>query len=557
MKIGCSSGLRIDRIRSMLLLVGTVLSFSGCGESEKPRICAPEVPAGRLQGTITAGTGLTRAVVTANRIPLPGQNSVIATTRPDASGNYGLDVPAGRYTIGLADNDDSGRALIYDYTVGGLRCHGTASPDTVQIDESHSPEIDFIFGSVHLGIAVSASLDGERVETYLRGSGTRVAPYQANPYSASAEIAQGTAEITMPFVLPGSYRLEIVVGRRYYLCYCPYDGEHFWYPGVRDSSASPPIDVVASIKTELAVVLDPNPARIEGVVTGAWQTLGKEPPEIALLAAADSSVVMGQRRIGDDGSFGVDVYVPCPIKVMVSQDGIQQWIGGLSFQEAETFILEHGRTVSGLRFVQSGMRLELAGSSDTGFAAITLFDSARPDLPIVFAPGEQMGGQRVFGICNLRAGSYVLSIRPSYLGWDPWLAQWYDRSETREGALPILIPDVGMVAPVQVTLVDGGRITGRILDAPQYLGEHWVYFTAAGDSTLAGNVPSLQSDGFEVRGLPDGEWKIGASRRAGWDSPEAPPPGTIWFPGTTDWSAAHALSIRDHGSVEGIEIVFP
>jgi len=46
-------------------------------------------------------------------------------------------------------------------------------------------------------------------------------------------------------------------------------------------------------------------ARVQGEVVGAWQELGSYSPWIALIAA-DSSVVMGPQRVGEDGAF---VYV--------------------------------------------------------------------------------------------------------------------------------------------------------------------------------------------------------------------------------------------------------
>ena len=68
---------------------------------------------------------------------------------------------------------------------------------------------------------------------------------------------------------------------------------------------------------------------------------------------------MGARIVNDDGSFGVDIHLPGPVKLLVTQAGVEQWIGGPTFEEATTFELEAGETISGVELVQCGLRLSV------------------------------------------------------------------------------------------------------------------------------------------------------------------------------------------------------
>jgi hypothetical protein len=69
---------------------------------------------------------------------------------------------------------------------------------------------------------------------------------------------------------------------------------------------------------------------------------------------------------------------------------------------------------------------------------------------------------------------------------------------------------------------------------------------------------SLLSHDFEILGLPDGRWKIGATRDYFfWGCPDSLPDDMVWYPGTPDWEAATAIEIRDHAEIDGIEIPAP
>jgi hypothetical protein len=175
------------------------------------------------------------------------------------------------------------------------------------------------------------------------------------------------------------------------LCYCPYDGEHVWYPGVRDSSEASWISVGTDSAVALSIDLPTEPARIEGEITGAWLDLGRTlPPELALISP-DSMTIMGPRVVGDDGSFGVNIHLPGPVRLRVTQDGVEQWIGGPTFEEATTFDLEMGETISGVELVQCGMRLSVdAPVRNLGGVAIRFYDPVSLTLVTTYSSGSEL-----------------------------------------------------------------------------------------------------------------------------------------------------------------------
>jgi hypothetical protein len=184
---------------------------------------------------------------------------------------------------------------------------------------------------------------------------------------------------------------------------------------------------------------------------------------------------------------------------------------------------------------------------------IRLYDAGNGNFISRFQPPTQ-DGEHAFGIPNLRPGSYLLRIDPAFSGFAEWLPQWFDGSLTQEAATPITIANEGDVVPVHVTLTVGGKITGTIADAAYPDADHLVYYTRADDPASIGFSFGLAGRSFTVPGLQDGDYKVGAWRQPSRIYPEQPPSGTVWYPGTSDWTAAQVISIRDHGVVSGIDI---
>jgi len=522
-----------------------------CEDDDEGIVCCPGPPAGRIHGTVHIGDVPVDATVRAHRIVEDGLSEVTVQVRADTSGRYSMDVPAGRYVVRL---DVAGWYEIYAYGHDGVRW-GDAAPDTITIEYGSTPVIDFMLASLRMHVTLSHRLDGEdtRVQLYRRGE-VPANYWRSYLRFGMSKIVDGGASIVLAGVLPGAYRVELVLGAREYLCYCPYDGEHVWYPATRDSSASPWVTIPPDETVSLEMQVAPETARIEGRVTGAWMELGlSTPPEFALVDP-DSNVVLGRRVVGDDGRFGLDVHMEGPVKVLVVEDGVEQWIGGRTFHLAPSFDLVTGQTISVPELVQSGLVLDMTvppGNSND--MLVRFYDASDLTSFGAWEPNSYGGVPPRVAVSNLGPGSYLMRIEPRSAGYATWAPQWYDRAADVAGAQPVTIVTPGEIVHVPVVLEAGGEIEGRVLaDAS---GDYVIYATTAeSPGVFAIRLASVPPGTFEVKGLADGGWKIGAWRRTGDFVPEQPPPTTVWYPAAPTWDEAETIVVEEHATVTGIEI---
>jgi hypothetical protein len=150
-------------------------------------------------------------------------------------------------------------------------------------------------------------------------------------------------------------------------------------------------------------------------------------------------------------------------------------------------------------------------------------------------------------IPNLTPGTYYLYVNTHSRG-RIILPQWYDRADSLSKATPIHVTEVGQIADLTVTLEKGGEILGRVVGP---MGEpvpnpRLEVTTALHLYDRVYRVTDTFSDGsFHVLGLPDGDYKLGASAY-GYEG--------AWYPGAADWDSAAVITIREHGVVDGITI---
>jgi hypothetical protein len=538
---------------------------AGCGHEETTGPCATALPVGRITGRVRiGGDDPTTMVVEAERVPLPPSSTSAFRASPGADGYYRLDVPAGRYCLRIGYDWS---AIGEEYTLGD-RDFGDVPPDTLQVDAEHSPVVDFDLGRMGIHLDLPRAWEGRDWSLYLyrRGNPARsVWSAQNKP-----EITDGTLDLTLHALFPGAYRVLMYVAADHCDCDdCWCDGESFWLPGTRDSSAAPWIEVAPNATAEVSCGIGvERPARIEGDVTGAWLEMGlSNPPKLTLLTP-DSLQVLGPWGVGADGHFAVEVYLPGPVKARVDQNGIEQWIGGEDFAHAEVFPLESGHTISGVRLVQSGLRVQFGGPW-LGIldARIQLYDPA--DLRLVAASGRLAGNGLTHGLVNLRPGIYLVLLTRGAWWYDSpaWSPQWFDRAVHPRDATPVTISREGEIVTLHVAPEAGGTIRGTI-SAPVATGgttfiRYAVYLTPADDPACLGLTEGMDAPlRYEMAGVPNGDWKVGIlgvehhlldDRHA----PAQPPAGTVWYPGTTDWNAAGTVTVRDLGAVDGIDFSLP
>jgi hypothetical protein len=526
----------------------------GC-EKSGVEPCAPSIDAGRIQGFVRTGDVPVDATVRATRAPAAPGNVAMVEARVGRDGSYLMDVPAGRYVVGL--RFDTRSSLAYEYSAAGIRC-GDAPPDTLLVDPRHSPTVDFDLASMRVHLDLSPRIDGATgtVNLHRRGAGSASAGSCNYIRSQSATIAGGALDVALSGVLPGAYRVEAIVERRvrpgdYY-----FDRERFWMPGVRDSGDSPWIELPADRTAEIAGSVVAEAARLQGRIRGAWLDFGLQPPSVALFTP-DSTIVLDARPTGSDGSFDVEMYVPGPVKLRVRQESIDQWLGGATFETATVLQLEPGQTISGIEVVESGLWLSVqAPVFELEMATFRLYDAVTSALAAAWH--MDYDADLIVPVPNLRPGTYRMQIEPSSRGRVPWAPQWYDRAANPAEAATIAIGREGEIARVSVILERGGTIAGVVRETEGVTADYSIYITSARDPAIWGYVFAWRSDPqFLVQGLPDGDWKVGAWRRISFSYPEQAPEGTVWYPGTTDWQAAGVIPIRGFQDVTGIEIVMP
>ena len=82
-----------------------------------------------------------------------------------------------------------------------------------------------------------------------------------------------------------------------------------------------------------------------------------------------------------------------------------------------------------------------------------------------------------------------------------------------------------------------------------------IWLTTAQDSS-AWCLSTLRAGpwNFSFQGVPDGAWKLGASRAGPLPVSSTPPAGTIWYPGVAGWSRAGVIQVQGGADLPGLDI---
>jgi hypothetical protein len=523
-----------------------LLAVGACDDTPDP--CRPEVPAGRIQGRVTPDGIPIDGEIIARRAADGRTATAEFVTQVDDRGDFSLDVPEGDYTIRLEVGLYYAR---YSYAEPEPS-YGNIPPDTVRVDLTTSPVvIDFHLGAVTMDLELPGGLDGVDSKVFLHRRGAEHVNFNASYLDeAYAKIENGRLGLRLGAVLPGEYQFEILMGT--------YQSERFWWPATHERNAAPWYEVAADSVLSLSNEITHEPARIEGRVTGAWQDMGLSPPTVYMVTP-DSATTVGIWTLSLSAEFEADLFVPGPFKLGVFQGGDSgQWIGGPGFDDATLFDPQPGETISGIELVQSGLLFRVgAPEPQAGWVRCELYDPV--DLRLVSASSIYLGFTRTLSLSNLWPGEFLVRVSPGegYVGDVAWRPQWFDRAESAAQAQLITISHAGEIVARDLVLELGGVIGGRV-EFSEEVSFCYVAVTPA-DDPLSWAYDSFYTSGsaFRFQGLPDGDFKIGAwAGQWSWDG-GPPPEGTIWYPGTTDWSGAGIIEIRDAGVVSGIVIEIP
>lgn len=531
-----------------LLLLGLFL-YTGCDSDEN--VCGPGVPAARLAGRVNTGSDPTLFILQATRTDLPEGESGIYSATPDADGHYAVDVPPGRYVLELRGSIPA----YYSYTAFGPAL-GRADGDTLQVTTGQIIDsLDFDLATLALHIVLpDSALDGESVVVSLHREGSDDQGWDPDfRWQQWVGIEGGTVDYIAPAIPPGRYQVEFALGARRYECICsyPWDGEHVWLPDGDTREQAAWYEAPAGQVLDLAWSTGTPPARLTGTIGGAWRPLGMNtPPEISIIDT-DSMTVMGQRRTEEDGSFDLILYRPRPVKLLVTHMGVPQYIGGPDFASATVFAPAAGQAVTGITLESCAVTLD----TSLPLGAI----SGQADFHIYTADGQillgTVSGQWCFKstyiLPNLWPGAFLVKADfpgSSSFGRYAWIPQWYPGVADLADAEPVVLSQPGEVLPLTMTVLEGGSIAGELTGEPDPDDRWHVLATTADEAAVWGSNDIFGPEtAYNLIGLPDGDWKVGVT-------PIMTPGDTIWYPGTTDWSAATAITIENGSAVEGIDI---
>lgn len=537
-----------------ILLAATflLLAGAGCDDPVDPR---DHATAGRLRGRVVTGADPRVATILATRVndPASGSNDFLA--HPNDEGRFSLDLPPGDYVVRLRPTEDSYDT--YDYSHRGLG-YGQFEPDTLTIRAGESPpDIDFELGSitVHLDLPRSPANRKGGVYLFLRDEPeTEYGLHYLN--FIDQPLVEGRASILLPGVAPGDYRIMIATGEYVYGCREECLAETFWMPLVADSAGAPWYEVQTGAMLDLTCTVPTESARIEGKVTGAWLDFGMStPPEVSVVSP-DSVVLIDGRPTGSGGDFSFDFNLPRPVKLLVSHEGVDQYVGGPAFGDATVFDLVAGETIAGVELVQSGLRLD-ARDKDIFIYGPTVTIHDPDDLRVLAVADWRNGPGELAGITNLWPGEFLLHLGPGpfHFGRLDWRPQWFDRADDPGNAVPVVIDHAGQVVRLDVTLEKGGVMSGRLDPLPEDFLYRDVVLVNANDDIVVSEAFVYMSNTFRFRGLPDGTYKVGATPEDSRSDLRVPAPeGTVWYPGTTDWSQAQVIGIVDASEVTDLVI---
>jgi hypothetical protein len=511
----------------------TAVLLSGCAGDEISSV-VPEEGNSRIVGFVRGGDGPVPAQVGAELAGPPGRLRVSATALADSSGWYEMQVPPGRYVVSSA-----GVRWVLYHGPSGL-VDSRAEADTLLVDRD-TVRVDFEAGGLAVELQTPPELEGTRLELKAWR-----ASENGPGLDGVALVSQNRAECHFPMVLPGEYIVRVKYSQ-------PIQG--YWLPDSYQREDADPVTVVTGRTASHEWSL-PAPAHISGTVDGAWQALGGDRPQIS--AYADTVQVLSRAWADRWGRYDLLLPLPVSVRLRVDNGGVARWIGGANYDSATTYAVTQGQVVDGVNLRESGIScsIDLSGVSLFAGLVMTLMDEQGRAAS---GPVHWMGGPAP-SIPNLVPGTYSLQVeRWEGLGAQSWLPQWYDRRDSLRMADPITISTEGEVVQVNVRLIEGGKILGRVVpgeDPPP--ADPWIVLTSAADSSTA--VPiviAFATDRFEAMGLADGDYKIGVAFHPAGGQGGPLDPVTIWWPEAASWGAAQIVPIRDHARVAGIELHLP
>ena len=493
---------------AVLLLM--LLASLSCRDDPVSLLVGPPERMGAIEGYVRAGGDPVEVTVGARQTVDPGM--VPFKTRSNPTGWYRLELPVGAYRIEIDPVD-------YGYI--------SSRRDTIHVG-SGTRRLDLLRGKLTLELTAPPDLEGRTFRCSLDPVNRPSGPYRS--VYASVTVQSGRATLTFAPVEALRYKIFLDLGR-----------VGVWLPGTYDPAAADVVVVPVDRPVAYRAALD-RWASVSGSIRGSWQSTYGSSPFVA--AYGLDSTFVNLAVTGTDGDFTLEIPVAVPVKLQVEIDGIEQWIGGDTFETATRFDLQPGDHLADVSVIESGILCRLQGPgvvSERQSAFLLRHESGRTYR-------FQAYNRNPVPICNLRPGRYSLFVY-GYCDYDgaPWASQWYDGADSLAAATSIDLPE-GQLVPITVHLAPGGAIEGRLLTAEgEGVPTAWVALFDPNGAPLCDGWHYINEGSFAMTGLGNADYYIAA------DIAGSP----WWYPGTREFDSAQVIHIRDHATVTGIEWKLP
>lgn len=540
---------RLDA-RSGIMAGAALLALlaGACGREPEP--VQPLVASCVVEGQVCRiPVDVSESAVRFNRV---GSLAQVITADTDDAGRYRIELPAGDYRV----------AAVIDYEVfwltpTGTMDRGSSLADTVRLSPASSPRrIDFRFGALSLAGLVPAGLRGADLiaELYARDDDPQDGLIDGGTTrSITIAMPDSAFQMDVGAIPEGSYHVRM----RWQWDYED-QGETFWLPGTAHEDSAAWFRVGPDSLTIATVGLSGEPARLTGRISGAWLAMGLTPPRVSAFDA-DSILVAGPCMVRDDGVFTLRLFRPVPVRLVVERGLPRYWLGGPAYEAATVFAAAPGEVIDGIDVSVPGALVSITNSGSLRPSSSVQLEFRDPvDRTLVMSTWASTSYRT--GLSGLWPGTYLLHIIGGGLGDEDWRPQWYDRAATPELATPVTVPADGGVLQLDLVLEPGGVILGQTDLGVGTVDRYAMAVITTADEHVCGGQDWLYSAGtaFAFTGLPDGAYKVGVYLAPPFlGVGQTPSDAVVWYPGTTDWSAATTLSIAAADTISGLFITAP
>jgi hypothetical protein len=522
------------RLRPLVVGAALVVLSGGCGGDALHGVPARPEFSGIHGQVRVAGEGKELSL----EVRRTGEDDLIAFRgKSEESGEFRIPLDAGRYLVRCGN----GSAGYYSSRGPTLR----ELADTLVVSDAGSlVRADFEFGRLDLEFHLPPALSRKQLQIQVYQEFAEGDWDLALGASAGSNLDDFTAALWP--IPPGECRVRIRVG---------YDQEEFWLPGVRSVEDAQRFEVRMSGAEPQEVFFDLQSARIRGTMQRTWSRYGFHDCEVRAFSTDSLELAWDRVEAGGSAEFEMVIHTTDGVRLLLEVGSHGRWLGGPTFREATVFPLQPGDTTRVPLIEDGGLDVRLDVPLEW-LRVLLRMVVVREDGSRETLDWWALGVRDRFFFPNLDPGRYRLLVEPRSPGYERWLPLWYPDVETEEEALPIEVTADGTYVPVVLHPVAGGAIAGVVAFSYPEDGDGQVFLSRADAPGCWPWIFSVDSESREFRfiGLPDGRYKLGFSREWDGDCLDPLEGGGVWYARAASRDSATVITIRDHETIEGIEL---